>query len=453
MAHTFPRYCPRCGTPTRENMRLCPTCGLPAATMLDQSRNQQSTTQATTPEPARVVPTSQQMEHQTQRSPMPPAPAQPLRSPLVPPAYPVPPTPRHVPDQQPSKPDTLAEQATARSAPMQPSSSQAPKRLPMPPRATWSTQVEPSSVRMPVSHAQGKRRVAIMLVLLVVLLMLGASGYLAFVGLRMRQAPIKNVNLHMPFTYAGMNITLLNAQQAQNFVDDPQTANNGMVRLHLQEQNTTTTQITWNYAQSARLLVQGQAARAPVYVQSKGKIAHGATQTSVLDFAVPNSGDLSKMSLQLGSVHEAQVRVPLAGQADLSKYQPQSRSQHGSMVYFGLNWTLTSSTTSLSIPNQQAPNSMEYLTLAMTINNTLTQQAITGSPFNYARIKIGGKTFNPISTTLPVSFASGVMGKVGMVTFLIPQNSTSCTFLLLSQDPGGSGQASTDFLLGHAIKH
>lgn len=441
MAHTFPRYCPRCGTPTRENMRLCTTCGLPVATMLDQSRNQQSTTQATTPEPARVVSTSQPMEHQTQQSPMPPMPA-----------YPIPPTPRHAPDQ----PDTLAEQATALSAPMQPSPSQAPmeppKRPLMPQQATWATQIEPLSVRMSVPQAQSKRRVAILLVLLAVLLMLGVGGYLAFAGLRMRQAPIKNINLHMPFTYAGMNITLLNTQQAPNFVDDPQTANNGMVRLHLQEQNTTTTQITWNYAQSARLLVQGQAAIAPVYVQSKGKIAPGATQSSVLDFAVPNSGNLSKMSLQLGSAHEAQVRIPLAGQANLSKYQPQSRSQHGSMVYFGLNWTLTSSTTSLSIPNQQAPNSMEYLTLAMTINNTLTQQAITGSPFNYARIKIGGKTFNPISTTLPVSFASGVMGKVGMVTFLIPQNSTSCTFLLLSQDPGGSGQASTDFLLGHAIK-
>jgi hypothetical protein len=63
-------------------------------------------------------------------------------------------------------------------------------------------------------------------------------------------------------------------------------------------------------------------------------------------------------------------------------------------------------------------------------------------------VKAGGKTLAPVSTTLPISFASGEMAKTGTITFLIPQNSTNCTLLLLSQDPGGSGQASTDFQPG-----
>ncbi|MGH2479644.1 MAG: hypothetical protein ACRDHW_08320, partial [Ktedonobacteraceae bacterium] len=111
------------------------------------------------------------------------------------------------------------------------------------------------------------------------------------------------------------------------------------------------------------------------------------------------------------------------------------------------SWTFTSSTTSLSIPGQQATSGMEYLTLALTVNNPLSQQVISGSPFDYARVKIGGKTFTTVSTTLPVSFTSGATGKTGAVTFLIPQNSTSGTFLFLSQDSGTSGQASIDFVL------
>lgn len=296
---------------------------------------------------------------------------------------------------------------------------------------------------------------AIVLMLLAGLLVLGAGGYLAFAmlggqlpGLAITQAPIKTANLNIPVTYAGLDITLLSAQQAQNLIDDPHTVNNGMLRLNIKEQNTTTVKINWDYMNSAHLLVSGQTAVAPVYVQSKGTIAPGATQTSMLDFAVPNGGNLNQISLQLGTANEAQMQIPLAGQTNLSQYQPKTRQQHGSMVYFGLNWTLTSSTASLSIPGQQAAKGMTYLTLTLKVDNTLSQQAITGSPFDYLRIKTGGKTLTPINTTLPVSFATGEMGKTGTVTFLIPQNSPNCTLLLLSQDPGGSGQASTDFQPG-----
>jgi hypothetical protein len=116
-------------------------------------------------------------------------------------------------------------------------------------------------------------------------------------------------------------------------------------------------------------------------------------------------------------------------------------------VYFGLNWTLSSATTSLSLPGQQAPEGMKFLKLALRIDNPLSQEAISGSPFDYMRVRAGGTTAAPISTTVPVSFAIGETGKTGTAIFLIPQNSTTCTLIMLSQDPGGSGQASTDIQL------
>ncbi len=525
MVQAFPRYCPRCGTPTRANMRLCPTCGLSTTAMLRRSRhvqgrsNKNGEMQAALPEAARVAPSAKQMQHESQPEPMPPTPSEPQpwtvppdpqhspvqpwpephpspilpepqRSPVLPvPPDPQPPMPSVPPDPQrsptPSEPQRSlippvqpwpVSPETQRS-PMPPAQQQVPPRRSAPveswrsgypvlppfarnvPRqqsslaAPVTSEQKGSKVAPPgvaqVSSALGKRRAAIVLILLALLLIMGAGGYLAATrpgGLGTSQAPFRTVNLHIPITYAGISITLLNVQQAQNFADDPQSTNDGMVRLHLQERNATTIPITWSYADSARLLVRDRAA-APVYVQSAGKIAPGARQSSVLDFAVPKGIDLSAISLQLGASDEAQMRIPLTSQANLGQYQTQIRQQHGNTGYFGLNWMLTSSTTNLSIPGQQAARGMEYLTLSVAVDNPLSQEVISGSPFDYARVKIDGKTFAPVSVTLPVSFASGAKGKTGALTFLIPQNSTAGTFLLLSQDSDRSGQASIDFSL------
>jgi hypothetical protein len=219
------------------------------------------------------------------------------------------------------------------------------------------------------------------------------------------------------------------------------------VRLNLQEQNTTTVPISWNYTASARLVGAGKSPLAPTYVKSKTSIAPGATQTSVVDFAVPNGGNLSKILFQLGTDQEAQMQIPLTGQANLSPYQPQTTKQNGTAVYFGLNWTLTGATTSMSMPGQQASNGMEYVTLNLSVDNTLSQTAISGSPFDYLNVKAGNQTGKLVATTLPVSFASGATGKTGTATFLIPQKSGACTLQFVSQDSGGKTEASIDFKL------
>jgi hypothetical protein len=294
----------------------------------------------------------------------------------------------------------------------------------------------------------------IFLILLIILVLIG-GGLFAYSklgghvpGLSASQATIKTTNLNGAVTYAGATVTILSVEQAQNFLDDPQTASDGMVRINLQEQNTTNVPISWDYNQSAQLIIQGKPALTPTYVKSKGSIAPGATQKSVVDFAVTNGGHLSTLIFQLGTNKEAQMQIPLNGQANLSQYQPKTSKQNKTLTYFGLNWTLTGSTTNWSIAGQQASSRMEFLTLNFSIDNPLAQQAISGSPFDYMRVKAGSQTATPVSTTVPVSFATGATGKQGSTTFLIPQNTTTCTLLLLSQDPGGGVEAKVDFSLG-----
>lgn len=473
MAQALPRYCPRCGTPTRANMSYCATCELPVEAMQSLQGKRQSwsgeetaaATQGAIPEPA-IVP-----KHMQQEDPffhVPPsaphdflptwnAPGEVSPPSQFPPAPPVSPGNWNAPPNQPNDPGVppWVAQAESHFSPMpQPwdASGNPPPNAGT--GAPWSAQAEPwqQPAKSPAPQPKSRRRMGIVLLLLAALLVLGGGGYLAISALGVHvpgfgnvQSTIKTSKQNTAVTYAGMTVTVRSIQQAQNFLDDPQTANDGMVRLNLQEQNTTTVPISWDYNASARLIVQGKPAIAPTYVKSKTSIAPGTTQTSVVDFAVPNGGNLSSMVFQLGSTHEAQMQIPLAGTATLSQYQPQTTKQNGTTTYFGLNWTLTGSTTSLSIPGQQASSGMEYLTLKLTVDSALAQEAISGSPFDYLNVKAGGQTAKLISTTVPVSFAAGATGKTGTATFLIPQNSTSCTLLFLSQDPGGSGQASIDF--------
>lgn len=452
MAQALPRYCPRCGTPTRADMQRCPTCELPVGAMLSRPdmRQKNSGDYANTRLEGAVVPNQGYMQQGNEAFFSSP-PAQNFQSAQPPqggPSFsPLPSGPGdwNTPNQPAQQPWSSPAPASWDAGGAYPANNPAN-------RPSWDN---PSLPPFSSSAPQTRRRPRagrIFLVLLILLLLAG-GGVFAFLVtqgklLNHSQASIKTTSLNSTVTYAGANITLVNVQQSQNFVDDPQSTDTGMLRLTLQEQNTTSVPITWDYTQSARLLVQGKSALAPTYVTARGSLAPGASRKSTLDFAVANGGNLQTLVFQLGTDKEAQMQIPLTGQANLSQYQTKTTPQKGTLSYFGLDWKLTNATTSLSLPDQQASKGMEFLTLDVSIDNTLSQQAISGSAFDYMRVKAGGQTIAPLSTTIPVSFATGDMGKKGSATFLIPQNNTSCTLILLSQDPGTGGEAKLDFHIG-----
>ena len=318
-----------------------------------------------------------------------------------------------------------------------------------PQHASFQTPVEPA----PKKRGIGRKGLIPLMVALLVLL--AAAGYVIaglqgvhLPGFGNYQSPVTTKTINATVTYAGVDITIVNVQQSQNFINDPNSSDSGMIRLNLREQNNTGIKVSWNYNTIARLILQGKSIASPVYVKAGTSIAPGTSQSSVLDFAVPGRDAISQLTLRLGAPGEAQMLIPLTGRADLSTYQPRSINLNGQMLYFGLNWTLTTATSSLSIDGQQASSGMRYITVTLKVDNTLSQIAVTGSPYDYIRLKFGKTTVSPKGATLPVSFNAGAMGQTGTVSFLVPQRTQAFTLLLVPQSrDASSDQDSTDFQL------
>ncbi len=328
--------------------------------------------------------------------------------------------------------------------------SQAPQGYPQP---AWARPTPAATYPRPL-ETQSLNRTRLLLLLLLLLLLIGTATYVTagLLGFHLpgfdggngqQQFPVTTTQIDASVTYAGVAVTILTAEQSQSFVDDPNTVTAGTVRLNMQEQNRTTSRVSWVYTNIARLILPGGKTIAPSYVQAKIAIAPGITQKSFIDFFVAAGTKISQLTLRLGAANEAQMDVPLTGHADLSKYAPKIVNPNGQMTYLGLNWTLVSATSQLSIAGQQASKGMSFIIVTLKVDNTLSQVIIPGSAYDYIRLKSGSATVIPKNTTLPVSFDTGEMGKTGTVTFLMPQSGTSFALLLLPQ--GGSDQASSDF--------
>ena len=292
------------------------------------------------------------------------------------------------------------------------------------------------------------------LLLIGLLLLVGTISYVAagLLGARLpgfdtTQPPVTTMTINSSFSYAGVDLTVVNAQQSKSFLDDPNTSTDGMLRVTIKAANKTPVSVSWNYAIVAQLVLPGKTIIKPAYVNAPVAIAPGKTQTNIVDFAVSTSDTIAQLTLRMGAANEAQMDIPLTGKADLSAYAPKTTPLNGQMLYFGLNWTLKSATTSLSIPGQQAPRGMHYVILTLSVDNTLSQVAITGSPYDYARLQFGNTTVSPEDSTLPVSFNTGVSGATGTLSFLIPQKSRAFTLILLPQGQKSTDQAATDFQL------
>jgi uncharacterized Zn finger protein (UPF0148 family) len=305
--------------------------------------------------------------------------------------------------------------------------------------------------------AQNRRRVGrreLIVLLVVLLFVLGTVVYAfaGFLGLPLPgfiaiQPPITTTKINASVPYAGVDITILNVQQSQSFMNDPNSNTNGMVRLNLQEQNPTDIKLVWSYATIARLVRPDKSFVSPTYVNSVVRVAPGASQKSVVDFAIPTNTPINQLTLVLGATNEAQMLIPLVLNANTSRYQPKTTNLNGEMLYFGLNWTLTSATSSLSIPGKQAAKGMRYVTLMLRVDNTLAQIAIPGSPYEYMRLRYGSISALPEHTTIPVAFQVGAVGITGTASFQVPQQTSSFTLILVSQKGDNGDQGSIDFHL------
>ncbi|GAC1462168.1 MAG: hypothetical protein PVS3B3_02980 [Ktedonobacteraceae bacterium] len=326
-------------------------------------------------------------------------------------------------------------------------------------RTPHDTSFQPSAPSP--THIARRRKLGksgITLLLLLVLVFLGAVGYIgaALLGVHVPgsrstiQPKITSFPIQTTVPYAGVAVTIIDVQQTQNFLDDPITnATNpsNMVRVRMQASNKTSGMINLSYTNSVSLLTSGKKTLIPTYVRSSSVVAAGATQTNTIDFITPENTLVDKLQLLLGTPNEAQLAIPLNGHADVSLYAPKTTKLTGTTTFQGLDWTLMSATSQLSIDAHQASKGMRYLIVMLSVNNTLSQTAIPGSAYDYIRLKAGSVTAIPKDTTLPVSFMANKDGQTGSVTFLIPQNATALTLTLLPQNQSGFEQATINFQL------
>src|SRR5947209_15850199 len=234
MAQALPPFCPMCGAPTVQGQRFCANCGQSFVSAPPQGAN----VPATNPRPSTPFPPTSQPAYQD---------------------------PTHA---------TPSWHNTGPTAPASP---------------------PPSYTPAPKKRAFG--RTGCVLISLLLLILLGAGSYLGAAALGIHlpglgvgnasQSSVTTTQMNTTVTYAGVKLTILSAQQSQSFNDDPNTTSTGMVRLSIQEQNTTTVKVSWLYANSARLLLPGKSTAAPTFVRANVGIAPGATHKSTVDFAVP----------------------------------------------------------------------------------------------------------------------------------------------------------------------
>jgi hypothetical protein len=245
-------------------------------------------------------------------------------------------------------------------------------------------------------------------------------------------APV-TTQLNETVNYSGVDITILNAQQASSFSDDNNSRSNGLVRLNLKEKAGSAVGVFF-YSDMMRLVLPDKTTIVPSSEQYSVRPDQGTSRTNWIDFAVPPNIKIDQLTLLLGTDREALMSIPLSSRANLLAYQPKTASQNASTRYAGLTWTITSATLAWNYNGKQAVKGMRYVIVQFRIDNPTSNQFISGFPEEYMRLKAGDATSAPDgNTTLPTIVPANSSGATGVVPFQVPEGVTSYTLILLAK--------------------
>ncbi|MGH2495584.1 MAG: zinc ribbon domain-containing protein [Ktedonobacteraceae bacterium] len=259
------------------------------------------------------------------------------------------------------------------------------------------------------------------------------------------QPPITTANINQSVTYSGVNIAIESAQQSTAFLDDNSTAANGMIRVKFKETNNSGQNGGYFYSDMAHLILPDKSTVALTNALQGGAPDTGTARENWLDFAVPTSNKIDQITLVLGTSQDAQIAIPLTGKADVGAFQDKKVNLNTPISYDGLNYTLQSATETLSIAGKQATTGMRYVILSFRVDNPTSDNKVIGFANEYMRLKAGGATNAPVSTTLPLYANANTTGSTGTVTFLMPENNTAYTLVFLAAQNYSNVPVNTDF--------
>ena len=306
----------------------------------------------------------------------------------------------------------------------------------------------------------------LVVILLLLLLVLGTAGYFAFKYVSSRgssvgsnnttsvstSSPVKTTPINATVTYASVDITILNAQQAKSFADDSNASAPGVVRLNLHAVQTGVDDINngssidqyYDYPSSFALILPGGSKVAPVGEKDTNGPTKKGNQTTWVDFPVSTAVNVNQLVLQIGKDTEAQLDIPLTGHADLSQYQPKQSTPNLRVPFGSMFWTLKTVTFKLSDSGTQVDKGMRFLVLTFSLDNPGTE-GLNAFPPDFIRLQYGGTTI-ALDQAVIGDAAAGTTNTQGLVSFLVPQDTTTVTFILLpGHTPGAINQATIPF--------
>jgi hypothetical protein len=244
-------------------------------------------------------------------------------------------------------------------------------------------------------------------------------------------------NIAQQVTYASDVITIKSVQEgagtSSTFADDSSVTDAPVVvRLNIHESNPTTSTLYMNYSNGAHLVLPDKSTAQFITAKVNGSMGQGVSQDNWLDYQLSSHVAIDQLTLQLGTADEAQMNVPLTGKADLSAYAMKTIKPNTTFQYAGMNWTLTTVTSSLSSGGQQAKSGQRYIVASLNLSNP-SADTFYYNASGITRLQGGSVTNAPSDESGPTVIAAGATNQAETVIFLTPQNASTLTLIMLAQ--------------------
>jgi hypothetical protein len=295
------------------------------------------------------------------------------------------------------------------------------------------TRSEEEDKKMPVSTRPRKRKfisllwpwLALVLVVGVVILIVVSSiaGYWlqnahlpTATGIISPTAPpvaVTTLKVERTAPYAGLEMTVVNAQYATSFSDDTIQPGAAIVRLNMQVANHSNNRINVVYYTIAHLLAPGLDPLAATNTSLSTGPQPGASENGWIDFSVSKHIRLDTLTLQLGSVaqNESLVKMPFTGKFDPAQYADSVSAQSAVFDYTfsgnTLNYHLLSVETRFSYLGNQCKAGKRFYIINFNVDNQNGVDVEPGPAFDYLRMVINGYGNPPTDNTLPSTFQAG----------------------------------------------
>jgi hypothetical protein len=254
---------------------------------------------------------------------------------------------------------------------------------------------------------------------------------------------VTTLNVGRTAPYAGLDMTVVNAQYATSFDDDNIQSGAAIVRLNMQIANHTTGQISVVYYMIAHLIAPHMDALAPTNVLLSTGPKPGKSESGWIDFSVAKNVPLNTLSLQFGStvLNESLVTIPLTGKFNASQYADRVSRQDDTYSYYfsggTLNYRLTSVETRFDYEGNQAKADKQFYILNFQVANPNGVDISPGYGFDYLRMVVNGYGNPPVDNTLPYTFGAGKTVN-GRVVFSVQSGLHNFSLRFLSQTGNGA---------------